>query len=144
MDRRTFLAGTGTMLLAAPLAAEAQQPAKTARIGILSLAAGPTPNMDIFPGWRESGWIEAQNMAVEYGWAAGREDQLPTLAAQLVRLKADIIVTFTTPAAQAAKQATTTIPIVMTFVADPVGSGLAASLARPSGALLGRADEVIQ
>jgi ABC-type uncharacterized transport system substrate-binding protein len=144
MDPRTFLAGTGTVLLTAPLAAEAQQPAKTARVGILSLAAGPNPNMDIFPGLRELGWIEGQNMAVEYRWAADREDQLPTLAAQLVRLKVDIIVTSATPAAQAAKQATTTIPIVMTFVADPVGSGLPASLARPSGALLGRTDEVIQ
>jgi putative ABC transport system substrate-binding protein len=132
------------MLLTAPLDAEAQQPAKAARIGILSLASGPNPNMDIFPGLRELGWIEGQNLVVEYRWAASREDQLPTLAAQLVWLKADIIATSTTPAAQAAKQATTAIPIVMTFVADPVGSGLVASLARPSGALLGRTDEVIQ
>ncbi|HEV2056383.1 MAG TPA: ABC transporter substrate-binding protein [Methylomirabilota bacterium] len=137
MDRRTFLAGTGALLLAAPPVGEAQQPAKTARIGILSLASGPNPNMDIFPGLRELGWIEGQNIAVEYRWAAGREDQLPALAAELVRLKVDIIVTSSTPAAQAAKQATTTIPIVVTFVADPVGSGLVASLARPGGNITG-------
>jgi putative ABC transport system substrate-binding protein len=137
MDRRTFLTGTGAVLLAAPLAAEAQQAAKTARIGLLSLASGPNPNMDIFPGLRELGWVEGQNLVVEYRWAAGREAQLPALAAQLVRLKVDIIVTSTTPAAQAAKQATTTIPIVMTFVADPVGSGLVASLARPGGNVTG-------
>jgi putative ABC transport system substrate-binding protein len=136
LGRRAFLAGTGAILLA-PLVGEAQQQAKTARIGILSLASGPNPNMDIFPGSRELGWIEGQNMVVEYRWAAGREDQLPVLAAQLVRLKVDIIVTSTTPAAQAAKQATTTIPIVMTFVADPVGSGLVASLARPGGNITG-------
>jgi putative ABC transport system substrate-binding protein len=93
--------------------------------------------MDIFPGLRELGWIEGQNLAVEYRWAGGREDRLPILAAELVRRKVDIIVTSSTPAAQAAKQATTTIPIVMTFVADPVGSGLVASLARPGGNITG-------
>jgi putative ABC transport system substrate-binding protein len=93
--------------------------------------------MDISPGLRELGWIEGQNIAVEYRWAANREDQLPVLAAELVRLKVDIIVTSSTPAAQAAKRATTTIPIVMTFVADPVGSGLVASLARPGGNITG-------
>ena len=93
--------------------------------------------MDISPGLRELGWIEGQNIAVEYRWAANREDQLPVLAAELVRLKVDIIVTASTLAAQAAKRATTTIPIVMTFVADPVGSGLVASLARPGGNITG-------
>jgi ABC-type uncharacterized transport system substrate-binding protein len=124
-------------LVLAPLTAEAQQLPKTARIGFLSLSSGPTPTMDISPGLRELGWIEGQNIAVEYRWAANREDQLPVLAAELVRLKVDIIVTSTTPAAQAAKRATTTIPIVMTFVADPVGSGLVASLARPGGNITG-------
>jgi ABC-type uncharacterized transport system substrate-binding protein len=124
-------------LFLAPLRVEAQQPPKTARIGFLSLSSGPTPTMDISPGLRELGWIEGQNIAVEYRWAANREDQLPVLAAELVRLKVDIIVTSSTPAAQAAKRATTTIPIVMTFVADPVGSGLVASLARPGGNITG-------
>ncbi len=124
-------------LLLSSVATEAQQPAKTPRIGVLSLASGPNPNMDVFRGLRELGWIEGQNIAAEYRWGASREDQLPALAAELVRLKVDIIVTSSTPAAQAAKQATTTIPIVITFVADPVGSGLVASLARPGGNITG-------
>ena len=93
--------------------------------------------MDVFRGLRELGWIEGQNIAAEYRWGASREDQLPAFAAELVRLKVDIIVASSTPAAQAAKQATTTIPIVITFVADPVGSGLVASLARPGGNITG-------
>jgi putative ABC transport system substrate-binding protein len=137
LERRTFIKLATGSLLAAPLAAEAQQPGKTPRIGVLSLASGPNPNMDIFQGLRELGWIEGKNIAVEYRWAAGREDQLPALAAELVRLKVDVIVTWTSPAALAAKQATTTIPIVMTFVADPVGSGLVDSLARPGGNITG-------
>jgi putative ABC transport system substrate-binding protein len=93
--------------------------------------------MDISPGLRELGWIEGRNIAIEYRWAANREDQLAALAAELVRLKVDVIVTSSTPAAQAAKRATTTIPIVMTFAADPVGSGLVSSLARPGGNITG-------
>jgi len=93
--------------------------------------------MDISPGLRDLGWIEGQNLVVEYRWAANREDRLPALAAELVRLKVDVIVTASTPAALAAKRATTTIPIVLTFVADPEGSGLVASLARPGGNITG-------
>jgi putative ABC transport system substrate-binding protein len=137
MDRRVFMASLASGLLAAPMAGEAQQRPKTARIGFLSLSPGPTPTMDISPGLRELGWIEGQNLAIEYRWAANREDQLPALASELVRLKVDLIVTSSTPAAQAAKRATTTIPIVMTFVADPVGSGLVGSLARPGGNITG-------
>ena len=127
-------------LLLSPLAAKAQRAEKTARIGVLSLSAGPNPNMDVFRGLRELGWIEGQNVVVEYRWAAGREDQLPAMAADLVRLKVDIIVTASTPAALAAKQATSTIPIVVTFVADPVGSGIVNSLARPGGNITGLTD----
>jgi putative tryptophan/tyrosine transport system substrate-binding protein len=137
MDRRRFLLAALAGALAAPLGAEGQQAPKTARIGFLSLSSGPTPTMDISPALHELGWIEGQNIAVEYRWAAGREDQLPALAAELVRLKVDVIVTVSTPAARAAKRATTTIPIVATFVADPVGSGLVASLARPGGNITG-------
>jgi ABC-type uncharacterized transport system substrate-binding protein len=125
-------------LVLAPYAADAQQPAKIPRIGFLSHSSGPNPDIDAFrQGLRELGWIEGQNIAVEYRWAAGRQDQLPALVAELVRLRVDVIVTSSTPAAQAAKQATTTIPIVATFVADPVGSGLVASLARPGGNVTG-------
>ena len=137
MDRRAFFVTLGGGLLAAPLAVDAQQPPKTARIGFMSLSSGPTLTMDISPGLRELGWIEGENLAIEYRWAASREDQLPVLAVELVRLKVDVIVTSSTPAAQAAKRATTTIPIVATFVADPVGSGLVASLARPGGNITG-------
>jgi len=139
VDRRAFIGTVAGALLAAPLAAGAQQRPKTTRIGFLSLSSGPTPTMDIAPGLRELGWIEGQNIAVEYRWAAGREDQLPTLAAELVRLKVDVIMTSSGLAAQAAKRATATIPIVATFVADPVGAGLVASLARPGGNITGLA-----
>jgi putative tryptophan/tyrosine transport system substrate-binding protein len=137
MNRRTFLCGLTLGSLSAPHAVGAQQAGKPRRIGILSLAAGPIPTMDIFRGLRELGWIEGENIAVEYRWAANREDQLSALAAELVRLKVDVIVTSSTPAALAAKQATTTTPIVATFVADPVGSGLVASLARPGWNITG-------
>jgi putative ABC transport system substrate-binding protein len=137
MPRRAFLAAAAASLLAAPRAAGAQPGPKTARIGFLSLSSGPTPTMDISPGLRELGWIEGRNIAIEYRWAANREDQLAALAAELVRLKVDVIVTSSTPAAQAAKRATTTIPIVVTFAADPVGSGLVSSLARPGGNITG-------
>jgi putative ABC transport system substrate-binding protein len=93
--------------------------------------------MDVLPGLRELGWVEGRNLFVERRWAAGQEDQLPAMAADLVNLKMDVIVTLSTPAAMAAKQATNTIPIVITFVADPLGSGLVASLARPGGNITG-------
>src|SRR5512134_3383579 len=139
MTGARFLAGIGIVLalLLPPLGAEAQQRAKTARIGFLSISAGPNPNMDVLPGLRELGWAEGRNLFVERRWAAGQEDQLPAMAADLVNLKMDVIVTLSTPAAMAAKQATNTIPIVITFVADPLGSGLVASLARPGGNITG-------
>jgi putative ABC transport system substrate-binding protein len=124
------------LVLLSCLAAEAQ-PARTARIGLLSLSAGPNPNMDVFRGLRELGWIEGKNLSVEYRWAAGEQDRLSAFAADLVRRNVDVIVTSSTPAALAAKQATPRIPIVITFVADPVGAGLVASLARPGGNITG-------
>ena len=136
MNRRAFVTGVGAVL-AAPFAAEAQQAGKLARIGFLSLSSGPTPSMDLAPGLRELGWIEGQNIIIEYRWAANRKDQLTAMAAELVRLKVDVIVTSTTLAALAAKQATATIPIVVTFIADPVGSALVASLARPGRNITG-------
>ena len=133
MDRRAFIAGT-LGLLAAPLAVEAQQPKKVPRIGFLTLLAGPTPLEEAFlQGLRDLGYIEGQNLMIEYRWAAGKVDRLPALAEELVRLKVDLIVARAAPAVQAAKNATTTIPIVMLGAADAVGSGFVASLAWPGG-----------
>ena len=140
MERRTFLAGTGVVLLAAPLAAGAQQPGKVPRVGFLT-AFSPSD----FPLWREGfrqglrdfGYTEGDNIVVEYRYAEGQPERLLDLAGELVRLKVDIIAAETTPANLAAKQATATIPIVMTLVADPVGSGLVSSLARPGGNITG-------
>src|SRR5262249_10288858 len=100
-------------------------------------SSGLTPSMELAPALRELGWVEGQNIAIEYRWAADREDPAPRLGGGTGQLKVDIIVTSSTPAARAAKQATTTIPIVITFVADPVGRGLVASLARPGGNITG-------
>ena len=140
MDRRTFLAGTGAVLLASPRASEAQQAGKVPRIGYLR-STSPSdrpPLLDAFrQGLRELGWVEGRNIVIDYRYAEGRFDRLPDLAAELVRLKVDIIVASPTPAAAAAKNATGTIPIVMIAVSDPVGLGLIASLARPGGNVTG-------
>jgi ABC-type uncharacterized transport system substrate-binding protein len=124
----------------APITAAAQQVAKVAQIGILSSHHPPSspqylrPRFDAFlQGLRELGYVEGQNIAIEWRFASGRHDMLPTLAAELVQRKVDVIVTTTTPATVAAQQATGTIPIVMAGLADPVRSGLVTSLARPGG-----------
>ena len=138
MDRRRFLHGLWWSLLAEPLAAWAQQPSKVARIGYLESGAPGTPLVEAFrQGLRDLGWIEGQNIAVEVRAADGKYDRLPELAAELVRLKVDVIFASSTPAALAAKHATTTIPIVIGRVADPVGSGLVTTLARPGGNITG-------
>src|SRR6266498_1963947 len=124
----------GLALLAAPFAAEAQQGGKVPRIGFLVWQAGPPPGpwRDAFlQGLRDVGYVVGQNIAVERRY--GKEDQLLTLAAELVRLKVDVIVTTGTPAALAAKEATQTIPIVALWMGDPVASGLVTSLGRPGG-----------
>ncbi len=139
--RRVGLAVVVTLILfAAPLAGEAQQASKVPRIGYLSAGAPTTASTfeNAFrQGLRELGNVEDRNIAIEYRWAEGKYERLPELAAELVRLKVDVILAVTTPAAQAAKAATRTIPIVFTLVADPVASGLVASLARPSGNITG-------
>jgi putative tryptophan/tyrosine transport system substrate-binding protein len=128
-------------LLCAPLAPEAQPPTPVHRIGALSglgTTLGGDPFVEAFlEGMRTLGYVEGQNLVMEYRGVAGQFERLPALAAELVRLKPDVIVTQGTPAALAAKQATTTIPIVMVGVGDPVGSGLVASLARPGGHVTG-------
>jgi putative tryptophan/tyrosine transport system substrate-binding protein len=128
-------------LLAAPLVAEAQQAGKAPRIGFLSLTS-PSDRPRLLDAFqqrlRELGWVEGQNMVIDYRYAEGRVDRLPHLAAELVRLKVDLIVASAgTQAATAAKNATETIPIVMIFVRDPVGTGLIASLASPGGNVTG-------
>ena len=122
----------------APFSSHAQPPVRTPRIGILGDTPGPqwTAFRD---GMRERGWIEGQNVEMEWRWSEGTTDRLPDLASELVRLGADVVVTEGGPATRAAKKATATIPIVMTIVADPVGTGLVASLARPGGNVTGSA-----
>jgi len=132
-------------VLAAPLAIEGQQAAKVPRIGILRSGSPPDPFVEALrQGLRELGYAEGRNITLEYRWAEGRDERLAGLAAELVRLKVDVIVAGGT-GALAAKRATTTIPIVMPAIADPVGLGLVASLARPGGnvtGLTGQGDEL--
>jgi putative ABC transport system substrate-binding protein len=120
--------------------ADAQQPTKILRIGFLdsSTASGIAVRLEAFrQELSKLGWIEGKNIAFEYRFAEGKFDRLPGLAADLVRLKVDLIVVTTGNAALASKKATSSIPIVMTNVGDPVGQGLVASLARPGGNLTG-------
>jgi putative ABC transport system substrate-binding protein len=139
IDRRTFLAGTGAVLLAAPLAAEAQQAAKVPRIGYLvtNLAANPHLPEAFRQGLRDLGYVEGRNLVIEYRDAERKFERLPALAAELVALKVDVIVVGNTLAALAAKQATRTLPIVFAVAGDPVTSGLVTSLARPGGNVAG-------
>ena len=138
IDRRAFLAGA-IAFSAAPLAAEAQQAAKIARIGYLTgnLATSLHLQEAFRQGLRDLGYVEGRNVVIEYRSAEGKYERLPALAADLVALKVDVIVVTSTPAALAAKQATRTIPIVLAWAADPVGSGLVTSLARPGGNITG-------
>jgi putative tryptophan/tyrosine transport system substrate-binding protein len=126
-------------LLVAPLAAEAQPPAKVARIVCLSVALGPeSAQAEAFrQGLRELGYVEGRNIAIAFRTAEGENDRLPALAAELVQLPVDVLVARSTAAAQAAKNTTTMVPIVMVVDADPVATGLVASLARPGGNLTG-------
>jgi putative ABC transport system substrate-binding protein len=125
-------------VLVAPLASNAQQPAKMYRIGILRRAAHQAADFEAFrEGLRALGYIEGQNLAIEQRYAEGVSERLTALAAELVRLQVDVIVVDGTLPAQAARTATTTIPIVFTTVGDPVAKGLVASLAQPGGTLTG-------
>ena len=121
-------------LLTAPLAADAQQAGKIPRIGLLDYAPFWEPFRQ---GLRELGYTEGQNIILEYRETEGRYDRLPDMAVEIVRLKVDVIVAFGTPATQAAKRATSTIPIVMVGTGDPLRTGLVASLARPGGNVTG-------
>jgi len=139
MDRRAFITVVGGSIFAAPLAVEAQQAGKRVpRIGYLT---GGSLNSErvvaLRQGLRELGYVEGQDIAFEWRSAEGKADRLPGLAAELVRLKVDVIVTGGEAATRPAKEATSTIPIVMAQDSDPVRSGFAASLARPGGNVTG-------
>jgi putative tryptophan/tyrosine transport system substrate-binding protein len=137
MRRREFITLFGGATVAWPLAAHGQ--GKFARIGALVLTSADAQSLAraLREGLREFGYAEGQNFTFEFRSADGNVDRLPALAADLVRLPVDVIVATFTPCALAAKQATTTIPIVMVAVADPVGAGLVQSLARPGGNITG-------
>jgi len=140
VNRRTFVAGLGAVLVV-PLAAEAQPAEKVWRIGVLSFTTflgEQKPRIEAFRrGLRDHGYVEDQNLAIEYRSSEGKDELLPALASELVRLRVSIIATYGTKPTQAAKQATSDIPIVMLTVLDPIGAGLVSNLARPGGNVTG-------
>ena len=137
MDRRAFIAGA-LGVLTAPLAGDAQTASKVPRIGVLTFAEMTASLQEAFRrGLRDHGYVEGENILVEWRAADGRPDRAKTLAAELVELKVDVIVANLTPAVQAAKDATRMIPIVMASAGDPVATGFVASLAHPGGQITG-------
>jgi putative tryptophan/tyrosine transport system substrate-binding protein len=139
MNRRMFIGAVAAGIIAAPLAPSAQSATTVRRIGFLSSGARPTPaelHEESAP-LRELGWVEGKNLLVERRYTTGRAELLQPLAEELVRLKVELIVTFGTNATLAAKNATTTIPIIIKSAGDPARSGLVASLARPGGNITG-------
>src|SRR4030095_7888848 len=138
--RRIGLAIALAVILFAPLVAEAQTAGKVYRIGFLGAASARQYSAQVDAmrrGLRDLGYVEGRNLTIDYRWADGRYERLAPLAVELVRLKVDVIVTHGTPGSQAAKQATTTIPIVMAVVGNPEEIGLVQSLARPGGNITG-------
>src|SRR6266481_5756860 len=140
MGKKTIVVFLVSLALASVHLAEAQQPKKVPRIGFLSTVSPSTisARLEAFrQGLRELGYVEGKNIFIEWRFAEGKADRLPGLAAELVRVKVDLIVTTGPTPTRAAKGATVTIPIVMVFDDDPVGSGFVASLARPGGNITG-------
>jgi len=136
MRRRKFITLLGGAAAGWPLAAPAQQQAKVPQIGFLGNSTAALEADLVGPfrdGLRDLGYEEGRNIVIEYRWAEGKYDRFPALIAELIALKVDVIVTAGTPAALAVKTATTSIPLVMVAVGDPVGTGLVASFARPGG-----------
>jgi putative ABC transport system substrate-binding protein len=133
IDRRTFLAGTGAVLLAAPFAARAQQARKMFRIGVLGIGSPELLRQSL----REVGYVEGLNLAIEWRDAEGKPERFGDLAAELVHLKVDVIVAANPAATFAAKRSTASIPIVMVNTPDPVQLGLVVSLGRPGGNVTG-------
>ena len=138
--RREFLGTLAGSLLAGPLVAEAQAPVKVPRIGFIQTSA-PEEQVHLSKafddGLRELGYVEGRNVVIERRFAGGNQERLPALAAELVRMKPDVIVTGANPVISAVKQATSTIPVVMAVSRDPVGAGFIASVARPGGNITG-------
>ena len=140
MDRRAFIGVVAVALLTFPLAIEAQQAGKVPRIGYLgqnNTEIGQHQLAAFREGLRERGWVEGQNIVIEFRYANGKVDQLPALVSELVRLKVDIIVTTSSATTWAAKSATQSIPIVMAASANALGEGLVTSLAHPGGNITG-------
>jgi ABC-type uncharacterized transport system substrate-binding protein len=140
IGRRDFITLLGGAAAAWPLTARAQQSEKNVRIGVLATLPLP-PVQRFFRKLQEHGYVEGRNLRLEARYAEGRDDRYPALAAELIALPVDIIVTWGTPAALAAKQATTTIPIIMGAIADPVSLGIVSNLARPEGNITGFASQ---
>jgi len=142
MNRQMLVLFVATVILAFVHPAEAQQPTKVPRIGFLSAVSPSTisDRVEAFQqGLGEFGYVEGKNIVIEWRYAEGKADRLPGLAAELVRLKVDLIVTSGAPGTRSAKEATHTIPIVMAQDNDPVGNGFVASLARPGRNITGLA-----
>src|SRR5262245_5936387 len=145
MNQRISAVALGAVLFALSFPVHAQQAKSVPRIGYLSRDLHPTDsrapsprNLDAFrQGLRELGYVEGKNIIIEYRYSEGRNERLPALAEELVRLKVDIIVADSYQAARDAKKVSTTIPIVIASGADPIATGLAASLARPGGNVTG-------
>ena len=136
MRRRDFLTLLGGVVAATPLAASAQEARKLPRIGFLGNSTATLEANLVGPfrdGLRDLGYVEGRSILIEYRWAEGNDERFPSLIAELIALKADVIVTAGTPAALAVKKATASIPLVMVAVGDPIGTGLVASLGRPGG-----------
>ena len=141
MDRRTFIGSAASGLVVVTVATMAQQSSRAALIGFLD-ASSPDPtrlhNLEAFQhGLRELGYVEGRNISFVLRWGLGDSSTLPSLARERVELKVDVIVTASTPAAIAAKDATSTIPIVLAQAGDPVGTGLVSNLRRPGGNITG-------
>jgi putative ABC transport system substrate-binding protein len=147
MDRRTVLLTVGGSLLAAPFASHAQKPAKVWRIGYLAGVARPpdgVPPTALRQALQELGYVIDKNVTYTGRWAEGKSERMPGLAAELVGLNVDLLLTFGAPAAAAAKEATSTIPIVVVGVGDAVGTGLVTNLARPGGNITGITDQATE
>jgi ABC-type uncharacterized transport system substrate-binding protein len=139
MTALAFLVVLVVSLLGAPCTSQAQQPTLVHRIGRLTGGSrSPDPNLEVFrQELRALGYVEGDNLVLELRYAEGQDERLPALAAELVRLPVEVIVATGAPAARAAQQATTTVPIVIITLTDPIGAGFVSSLARPGGNITG-------